>query len=288
MNIIYEKAYAKINLGLQILNKRTDGYHNIQSLMCTIDLFDELELELNSIIHVISDTYICEEKDNLVYKIAEYIQQKYNIMQGALIKIIKKIPCGYGLGGGSADAAATIRGLNRLWELNISKEDMYVMANLFGSDISFCIDGETAIVKGRGEIIEKINKSIDLSLVLICPKFQMSTAHAYSKMKIIPEDGRFEKLISNIDENKVYEYLFNDFETNLEIIYEKKEYDILNNIKAKLLTFGAEAVVMSGTGPTILGILPKGIHLGEFESKLSYEFKDCNYIFCATENVFIL
>ena len=151
--MIYEKAYAKMNLALKVIGKRQDGYHDLEMVMASVDLFDELSFQESDETNVIMNNDGCKLEDNLIYKAILLIKKKFSINKDVLVTVNKNIPVGGGLGGGSSDAAATIRGLNNLWDLHLKYQDMYDIAVRLGSDVPFCLTGEVAFVKGRGEII---------------------------------------------------------------------------------------------------------------------------------------
>jgi len=164
IDMIKEIAYAKVNLGLEVLRKREDGYHDLAMVMSGISLFDELVFEIIEDNEVIIDCKEMEHiplKNNLIYKAAFYLKDKFNINKGVKVIVKKQIPEQAGLGGGSADAAATLRGLNRLFNLNLSLDELAKYAIEIGSDVPFCIYNKLAIVTGRGENIKFLNKSLN-------------------------------------------------------------------------------------------------------------------------------
>ena len=160
------KAYAKINLGLKVLGKREDGYHELEMIMVNVGLHDVLYFKISEDVMVIMDKTICEMEDNIVYKTAMYIKNRYKVQQGVKIKIKKKIPDGGGMGGGSSDAASTIIALNKLWNLGLNKKEMLEVAAKIGSDVPFFIVNKLSFVKGRGEKIEEIDKKIDDNIIM--------------------------------------------------------------------------------------------------------------------------
>lgn len=156
---ILEKAPAKINLSLDVTRKRPDGYHEVEMIMTTIDLADRIELtELaEDEVRVSShNRFVPDDQRNLAYQAAKLIKDRYNVKKGVSIMITKVIPVAAGLAGGSSDAAATLRGLNRLWNLNLSAETLAELGAEIGSDVSFCVYGGTALATGRGEKIKHI------------------------------------------------------------------------------------------------------------------------------------
>ncbi|MBI2251354.1 MAG: 4-(cytidine 5'-diphospho)-2-C-methyl-D-erythritol kinase, partial [Armatimonadetes bacterium] len=177
---IKAQAYAKINWYLEILNKRNDGYHNISTLMQSINLADKLSFKLikNEII-LKSSSKDLENKENLVFKAARILKEYTKIKKGVDIFLEKRIPIGAGLAGGSADAACALKCLNKLWELNLKEKELYNLALQLGSDTAFHLQGGFAKAQGRGEILSFFPFSPDLDLILIYPNFKISTPWAY-------------------------------------------------------------------------------------------------------------
>ena len=176
--MIKEKAYAKINLFLNVLKKRFDGYHDLEMVMASIELNDLLTFKKDNTgkISITSDVEITsKEEDNIVYKIAIFLQEEFQVNDGCSIHIKKNIPIAAGLAGGSADAAATLRGLNRLWKLHLSLDDMAKLGINFGADIPFCIYNKLCIARGKGEELVFINKKINTPVLLVNPNIRIST-----------------------------------------------------------------------------------------------------------------
>jgi len=189
--MIKEFAHAKINLALDVVRKRKDGYHELQMIMVPIDLFDTLEFELADKITLESDISI---ENNAVIKAAKLMQTRFNINKGVKIKLSKKIPIGAGLGGGSADIAATLRGLNQLWELNLELEDLEELALELGSDTLFCLHNKPALVYGRGENLLFIDTPKIESIYLLISDINVSTANVFKNHKEKYKSKQFDKL----------------------------------------------------------------------------------------------
>ena len=150
------KAPAKINLALDVLHKRPDGFHEVEMVMTNVDLADRLELtemRRNDIILESTSGFVPDDQRNLAYQAAALLKEEYHIKQGISIKIDKQIPVAAGLAGGSSDAAAALRGLNELWEIGLSYDELADIGSEIGSDVAFCVHGGTALAKGRGEVI---------------------------------------------------------------------------------------------------------------------------------------
>jgi len=180
------KAYAKINLFLEILGKREDGYHELVTVMQEIDLFDDIEiLEADSgILIVCDDNDIPINNDNLIWKAARCFMDRLGIKKGVEISLKKRIPVGAGLGGGSSDAAATLKGLNQLWETGCSTNVLMEMAASIGSDVPFFINGKTGLCTGRGEIVSPISVNREYIYVIIYPNLKINTANIYQNLKL--------------------------------------------------------------------------------------------------------
>lgn len=254
--MINKKAYAKINLGLQVKNKRNDGYHNLKMYLLMIDLYDELEFSLNDKLTITGDVGFANLEDNLIYKTAKIIKNKYNIKQGANIKLVKNIRIGAGLAGGSTDAATTIKGLNELWNLNLSLTEMLAIAEMIGSDVPFCLMEKPAIVEGKGEIITPHPFQLDMTFILVFPNFVCSTTKIFNAHKIVKDNIRFEKLLNSLKKKDIKEIginLFNDLETTVDEVMINNNHNI-KKIKETLIKAGSFGAVMTGSGSTVYGI----------------------------------
>lgn len=238
------KAYAKINLALQVLGKRLDSYHEIDSIMQSVSLFDSIELnKIDSGINLtISDPSLPIDQKNIAYKAAELFFNETGIDPLINISITKMIPIAAGLAGGSADAAAVFVGLNELYKTKMSIGDLQALASRIGSDISFCLVGGTCKCRGRGEIVEPItNLQLPLSnyFVLVKPDFPVSTKWVYENYK-----GEKQNPLDSIS-------LVNDLE---KVVLPK--YPEVADIKKKLIQNGCQQSLMSGSGPTVFGLAP--------------------------------
>lgn len=248
--MIYEKAHAKINLVLDVVGKRDDGYHDLKMIMIPLDLHDKLSFDLHDDILLSSNLDI---EDNAVLKTAHYIKDTYHVDQGVSIKLTKHIPVGAGLAGGSADIAATIRGLNRLWKLNMSKDELESVALHLGSDTLFCLYEKPAYVYGRGEHIEFLDPPNIDDIYLFYPNIAVSTANIF-KQHIVKPKNTFEELLSYYKDKKwdlFFDNIYNDLmETTFKCHYELKNiYNTLTNID--------EHILMSGSGSTFFLINSK-------------------------------
>lgn len=254
---LLEKAPAKINLSLDVLHKRPDGFHEVKMIMTTIDLADRIELSerKDGQISIIShNRYVPDDNRNLAYQAASLLKERYSVKQGVSIAITKVIPVAAGLAGGSSDAAATLRGLNKLWKLDLSLDELAVIGAEIGSDVSFCVYGGTALATGRGEIVKHIPAPPHSWIVLAKPTIGVSTAEVYNNLNLEkvqhPDvDGMLEAIYEN-DYEKMIGLVGNVLES-----VTLKLYPEVANIKEQMKRFGADAVLMSGSGPTVFGIV---------------------------------
>ena len=219
--MVKEKAYAKINLFLNVVAKRFDGFHDLEMVMASLELHDVLEFKKHpdNEVLITGDTLITEDvKDNLVYKIACFLKDEFNVNEGVVINIKKNIPIAAGLAGGSADAAATLRGLNKLWKLNLSLDDMAKLGIEFGSDIPFCVYNKLCIAKGRGEELVFLNQKLNIPVLIVNPNIKISTKEVFSQVN---PDNIIEKKISNMTNaifNKNFDLISRELHNSLEEI----------------------------------------------------------------------
>ena len=185
-------SYAKVNLYLEILRKRKDGFHDIRTVFSEISLSDEIIFTLtkNQEIEIWSFPEIVNGENNIIYKVAVFIKDKYRVNQGVEITLKKSIPHQAGLGGGSSNAATTIKALDKLWSLNLSEREMNLIAQKFGSDINFFLKGGTAIGYGRGEKITESKDIIIENMLIVKPDFGISTKEAYGLISEYKVDNK--------------------------------------------------------------------------------------------------
>ena len=271
-------APAKINWFLKVLGLRDDGFHEIRSLIQKVTLYDRLTFMPADILSIESDAQIPLE-DNLIYKTAVLLQKKCGIDAGAVIGLEKNIPMGAGLGGGSSDAAAALIGLNELWSLGLTIEDLSALAEQLGSDVPFFLYGPISFIGGRGERITPRNALKTMHVLLIKPSFDISTAWAYkqfSHMRMSEQadtgddeftlnyDNSFEltkkagkvnniehfiRNIERADPGDITDDVFNDLEA---VVVDS--FPVIAEIKNRLREQGADFVLMSGSGSTVFGV----------------------------------
>ncbi|GGA70866.1 4-(cytidine 5'-diphospho)-2-C-methyl-D-erythritol kinase [Ornithinibacillus halotolerans] len=253
----FEKAPAKINLSLDVLSKRDDGYHNVEMIMTTVDLADRIELntiEEDRVEVSLWSRYVPNDERNLAYKAAMAFKKKYNITKGVHIKIEKVIPVSAGLGGGSTDAAAVLRGLNQLWNMNIPIEELAALGSSLGSDIPFCVYGSTGIAKGFGEVIEKLPPPPPFWVVLAKPDIGVSTKTIFGQVNMDEITHPNTQAVIDALFEQDFSKLCANIGNSLERITTSIHPEVLR-IKEKMRQAGAPGVLMSGSGPTVYGIV---------------------------------
>ena len=251
------KAPAKLNLTLEILGKRADGYHDIASIMQTLALCDELGFEQADSLSLHCNVAALQTDDNLVLKAARLLQQKCGYSKGATINLRKKIYQGAGLGGGSSDAAVTLIALNELWALNCSKGDLLRMAADVGSDVPFFVEGGTCLVGGRGESLTPLPDMQRVWFALLVPSFQPSPGKTTRLYQMVSRemytDGRFTSVIRSrleAGESLELQYLFNVFEAVAFRAYPNLEscWKVFESVAGRCLH-------LAGAGPVIFTML---------------------------------
>ncbi len=255
--MLYVKAPAKINLTLDVLSKRPDGYHEVEMIMTTVDLADRIGLEPRSdgLIRIISaDRYVPDDHRNLAYQAAKLLRDTYGIKEGVTIILEKKIPVAAGLAGGSSDAAATLKGLNYLWDLKLTADQLAEHGAKIGSDVSFCVYGGTALATGRGELIQELPAPPNCWIILAKPSIGVSTADVYGGLKINEVVHPNTKDMIRAIHEKNYELMCEAMGNALESVTLKLHPEV-SMIKEQMMKFGADAVLMSGSGPTVFGIV---------------------------------
>lgn len=257
-NKIEIQANAKINLTLDILGTRDDGYHEVAMVMQEVSLHDTLFLEKKDkdIELIIPGADLPADKDNLCYRAAELIINECGLACGVKITLEKRIPIAAGLAGGSADAAAVLKGMNQLYSLKMSEERLCELGARLGSDIPFCIMGGTMLSTGRGEILERLPDFPEVDIVLAKPKVGVSTAWAYKTYDAgytgpHPDNKAMIEAIEHGDLLSASKLLCNVLES---VTIDK--YAIIDRYKKEMLDKGALASMMSGSGPTVFGIAP--------------------------------
>lgn len=260
MKTLYEAAYAKLNLTLDVLGKREDGYHDLQSVMQTISIRDDIEIDVGTGKPwrlLCSDETLPTDERNLAWKAADVFCRTMNRdPDGLEIRIVKRIPSGAGMGGGSADAAAVLRALNRHYGEPLSVLALAELGAQVGSDVPFCVLGGTAMVEGRGERLRKLPNMPDCIFVVCKPDFSISTPELYEKIDRVaipqrPDNRAMETALLAGDLGAVAENLCNVFDPVV-----TSEHLELNYIKSICHSYGALNQQMTGSGSAVFAILP--------------------------------
>ncbi|WP_252315148.1 4-(cytidine 5'-diphospho)-2-C-methyl-D-erythritol kinase [Sinobaca sp. H24] len=253
------KAPAKINLSLDVLHKREDGFHEVEMVMAQVDLADRLDFTLRTdgkITVEMSEGFLPVDHRNFAYQAARLLQKKYKVKSGLHIYIHKYIPVAAGLAGGSSDAAAALKGANEMWGLGLSIEELAVYAAEIGSDVAFCVYGGTALATGRGEKIRLLPAPPPCWVILAKPPIGVSTGDIYKKV----DAGKKRKPASPSIVKALEAGSFTDVCANLNNVLEEVTlpmYPEVTRIKERMLDSGADAALMSGSGPTVFGLIEK-------------------------------
>lgn len=255
--MIREKAYAKINLGLDVLRRRSDGYHEVKMIMQTVDICDDLIFEKREepgIGFRIEGSDLPADENNLVYRAAALLMEKQQIREGVSITLQKRIPIAAGMAGGSADAAAALRGLNELFEIGYSVEELKEFGVTLGADIPYCIQGGTMLSEGIGEILTQLSAPPTCHLVIAKPDIDVSTAFVYGRLQadslsFHPDIDGMAAALAAGDLKGITERMGNVLET-----VTVREYPVIDRLKRVMRELGAENALMSGSGPTVFGI----------------------------------
>lgn len=249
-----ERAYAKINLCLDVVGKREDGYHDLKMIMVPINFYDVLEMEFapETTLELNRD-YLPINDKNTIIKAIHIMQEKYNITEEFRCRLEKHIPTRAGLAGGSADAAAAIRMINRMCNLHLTKDEMIAVGKEVGADVPFCILNRPAFVEGIGEKISTFSCSPDFYLLLIKPRKGVSTAEAFhivdEQEGIHPDCKAMQEALESNDYDGIISSLGNSMENAAMTLVPE-----IRNAKQDLLELGFDGVLMSGSGSTVFGI----------------------------------
>ena len=258
MNTITEKAYAKLNISLDVSKAREDGYHDMVMVMQTVSLCDELSITLDQtgVVRAEADLrYIPRDDRNLAVKAAKlYFAKTGREGTGAVIRMKKRIPVGAGMAGGSSDAAAVIRALSRNFGQELKKDEMMALAEQTGSDVAFCVLGGTALAEGRGEILTPLRDMPDCTIVICKPDYSISTPELFraidrEKLRVHPDTAGILEAIREGNLAQICRRMYNVFED-----VPDRRMKIIGGIKNRLINKGAEGAVMTGTGSAVFGI----------------------------------
>ena len=256
MNEYQIKAYAKINLGLDVVRRLENGYHEVKMIMQTVNLYDELTLKRTTAgIRLTSDSgELPLDENNLIYKAARLMQEHYGIAEGVSVKLKKNIPIAAGMAGGSTDAAATMLAMKELFGLETSKAELMKLGVKIGADVPYCILGGTALAEGIGEKLTPLPKAPECHLLVAKPDINVSTKYVYEHLDAAgvtknPDIDGMVKAIERGSLQGIIERLGNVLET-----VTISAYPVISVIKDRMKELGAQGSLMSGSGPTVFGI----------------------------------
>jgi 4-diphosphocytidyl-2-C-methyl-D-erythritol kinase len=264
------RTSAKVNLALEVLGKRGDGYHEIATVLQAVDLFDRLTMETADILSLhADDPELPTDDGNLVMRAARLLQKTAGIEKGARLRLQKRIPVAAGLGGGSSDAAATLLGLNRLWGLRWPRARLQELAVELGMDVPFFLGTGRAVARGRGERLQALPGGGGYALVLVNPRTPLSTREVYGRVPAgwHAEPTGTERVIEALRRRNVAA-LAAALTNNLERVVEPV-LPVIGRMKAALLAAGALGAIMSGSGPTVFGLARSLDHARQVRSRVS-------------------
>ena len=257
MDRILLKALAKINLGLDVVRRREDGYHEVRMIMQTIHLFDQLSIEKSREpgIHISTNlSFLPVNENNLVYKAGILLMDEFHISDGVDVNLVKRIPVAAGMAGGSTDAAAMLYGLNQMFDLGLSRQELMDRGVKIGADVPYCLMRGTALAEGIGEDLTQLPPMVKCPVLMAKPQISVSTKFVYQNLKldentIHPDIDQLQKDIIAKDLDAVASHMGNVLET-----VTIPEYPIIADIKEQMMHSGAVNAMMSGSGPTVFGL----------------------------------
>ena len=260
MKDISVKALATINLGLDVVRRREDGYHEVRMIMQTIHLFDRLEISKNTSGQITMETnlaFLPTNENNLVYKAAKLLTDEFGIKDGVHVWLHKHIPVAAGMAGGSTDAAAVLYGMNRIFDLGLSKEELMERGVKIGADVPYCVMRGTALAEGIGEKLTKLPPMVKCPVLIAKPQINVSTKFVYENLKLDAdtEHPDIDRLVADIREKNLTK-IAADMGNVLETVT-IPAYPVIADIKENMLQNGAVNAMMSGSGPTVFGLFEK-------------------------------
>ncbi len=257
MNKIKLRAMAKINLGLDVVKRREDGYHEVRMIMQTIKMYDKITIRKRDDNEIKVKTnlyYLPTDENNLVYKAAKLILEKYEVRQGVEITLEKFIPVAAGMAGGSSDAAAVLYGINKIFKLRATKNELMELGVKIGADVPYCIMRGTALAEGIGEKLTPLKAVPKTTILIAKPSFGVSTKFVYENLVLDENTPHpdIDGIIDSINEGDIYS--LSDRIGNVLETVTAKEYPQIEEIKNIMKQNGALNALMSGSGPTVFGI----------------------------------
>ncbi|MGI5936902.1 MAG: 4-(cytidine 5'-diphospho)-2-C-methyl-D-erythritol kinase [Oscillospiraceae bacterium] len=272
-------AYAKLNLSLDVLGKMDNGYHRMKMVMQSVQLWDDVSIALTADGEVKAQSnlpYLPNDERNIAVKAAKaFFAETGMTGAGADIRIFKRIPVASGLGGGSSDGAAVLRGLNALTGAGLSRRQLEKIAEKLGSDVPFCVAGGTVLAEGKGEVLTDLPPMPECHIVICKPAFSLSTPEVFErydshKTRCRPDTEGLVKALENGDLRGIAVRMYNVFEDVM-----PRQYEAIHLIKSQLLNYDALGVTMSGTGSAVFGIFDSIEKAEEAYRELKNEYKDC-------------
>ncbi len=265
---------AKVNLFLEVLGKRENGYHNVETILETVDLCDDIILkETKEGIEIESDfPSLPLGRENLAYQAAFLLKKRLGIEKGIQITINKRIPKASGLGGGSSDGASVLLGLNRLWNLGLSYQELTGLAREIGADVPFFLRKGRALGKGRGDELQPLPQGQTLYFVLVSPDFEVSTEWVYENLKNLTKDARSIRMILFALKSGKIERISDSLYNRLEEVVIPR-HPLIGKIKERLLELGACGALMSGSGSSVFGLVEDGKRAKEIYDKIKKDFR---------------
>ena len=259
MKEISVKALAKINLGLDVVRRREDGYHEVKMVMQTIHLFDRLEMKKTAggITMTTNLSFLPTNENNLVYKAAKLLMDEFQIRDGIDVKLHKYIPVAAGMAGGSTDAAAVLYGMNQIFDLGLTREELMERGVKIGADVPYCIMRGTALAEGIGEKLSKLPPMVKCPVLIAKPQISVSTKFVYENLKVGSDmvHPDIDRLVADIREKDLYK-IAADMGNVLETVT-IPAYPVIADIKDHMMEHGAVNAMMSGSGPTVFGLFDK-------------------------------
>ncbi len=257
MKDISVKALAKINLGLDVVKRREDGYHEVRMVMQTIHLFDRLEIKKNHSGRIAITTnlpFLPTNENNLVYKAAQLLMDEFQIKDGIDVKLHKHIPVAAGMAGGSTDGAAVLYGMNKLFGLGLSRQDLMQRGVKLGADVPYCVMRGTALAEGIGEELTALPPMVKCPVLIAKPQISVSTRFVYENLKLDDTTPHpdIDRLVEDI-KNKDLQAIAGDMGNVLETVT-IPNYPVIAQIKEHMMEHGAVGAMMSGSGPTVFGL----------------------------------
>jgi len=273
---MYVRGYAKINIALDVIRKREDGYNDLRMIMQTIDLYDDIEVTPieKGIKIACNKPFVPLDETNIAWKAAKLFQEKYNIETGVNINIKKNIPVAAGMAGGSTDAAAVLKAMRSLFKPELTDEELMNLGVKLGADVPYCIVGGTALCEGIGEKITKLKPFRNKILVVVKPNFGVSTKEVYQSLDLskIDEHVKVKELQEAMAKSDLT-YVCNNMKNLLESVTVSK-HKIITSIKKDMVRMGSKGAMMSGSGPTVFGFFTDMLKAQKAFEELKTKYKE--------------